>query len=69
MVAEAEQEDVAGVARSYTGQYLKDVLAKSERVGSDRAIKLGKAKARAPKREREAAEQFSIQPNAAASVG
>ncbi len=47
-------EDVAGEARSYTGQYLKDILARSERVAAVPAMKLGKAKA--PKREREAAE-------------
>jgi excinuclease ABC subunit A len=54
IVAEGTPEDVAGEARSYTGQYLKDILARSERVESGPAMKLGKV--RAPKREREAAE-------------
>jgi len=49
-------EDVAGEKRSYTGQYLKDILARSERVEAAPAMKLGKARAKAPKREREAAE-------------
>ena len=52
----AKQEDVAKEPRSYTGQYLQDILARSERVEAGPAMKLGKAKARAPKREREAAE-------------
>jgi excinuclease ABC subunit A len=56
IVAEGTPEDVAGEKRSYTGQYLKDILARSERVESGPAMKLGKARARAPKREREAAE-------------
>jgi excinuclease ABC subunit A len=56
VVAEGTPEDVAAVARSYTGQYLKDILAKSERVEAGPAMKLTKARARAPKREREAAE-------------
>jgi hypothetical protein len=47
---------VAGETRSYTGQYLKDILARSGRVEAAPAMKLGKAKAKAPKREREAAE-------------
>jgi len=68
-VAEGTPEDVAGVAteggaggtsegkpRSYTGQYLKDILARSERVEAAPAMKLGKARAKVPKREREAAE-------------
>lgn len=38
------------------GGYLKDILARSERVEAGPAMKLGKARARAPKREREAAE-------------
>jgi hypothetical protein len=45
-----------GKPRTYTGQYLKDILARSERVESASAMKLGKARAKAPKREREAAE-------------
>ena len=49
----AKQEDVAKEPRSYTGQYLKDILARSERVESGPAMKLGKARNRAPKRERE----------------
>jgi excinuclease ABC subunit A len=56
IVAEGTPEDVAAVARSYTGQYLKDILARSERVEAAPAMKRGKAKAKAPKREREAAE-------------
>jgi excinuclease ABC subunit A len=56
IVAEGTPEDVAGEPRSYTGQYLKDILARSERVESGPAMKLGRGKARAPKREREAAE-------------
>ncbi len=56
IVAEGTPEDVAGVARSYTGQYLKDILARSERVESGPAMKLGRTRAKAPKREKEAAE-------------
>jgi len=56
IVAEGTPEDVAKEPRSYTGQYLKDILARSERVESGPAMKLGKARAKAPKREREAAE-------------
>ena len=52
----AKQKDVAAEARSYTGQYLKDILARSERVEAAPAMKLGKPRAKAPKREREAAE-------------
>jgi excinuclease ABC subunit A len=55
IVAEGTPEDVAEVARSYTGQYLKDILARSERVASGPAMKLAKPKART-KREREPAE-------------
>jgi excinuclease ABC subunit A len=55
IVAEGTPEDVAAETRSYTGQYLKDILARSERVAVP-AMKLGKARAKAPKREREAAE-------------
>ena len=56
IVAEGTPEDVAKEKRSYTGQYLADVLAKSERAESGPAIKLGKTRARVSKREREAAE-------------
>jgi hypothetical protein len=42
--------------RSYTGRYLKDVRARSKQVESSSAMKLGKVKARALKREREAVE-------------
>ena len=54
IVAEGTPEDVAKEKRSYTGQYLAEILAKSERVESGPAIKL--TKSRAAKREREAAE-------------
>jgi len=47
---------VAKEPRNYTGQYLKETLAKSERVKSGPAMNFAKAKARASKREREAAE-------------
>lgn len=56
IVAEGTPEDVAGEKRSYTGQYLAEVLAKSERVESGPAMKLTKARSRVSKREREAAE-------------
>jgi hypothetical protein len=52
----AKQEDVAKEKRSYTGQYLAEVLAKSERVESGPAMKLAKPRSRVSKREREAAE-------------
>jgi hypothetical protein len=54
--AEGTPEDVAKVERSYTGQYLKETLARSERVESGPAIKFAKGKTRASKRERETAE-------------
>ena len=56
IVAEGTPEAVAREARSYTGQYLADVLAKSERAESSPTMKLTKSRTRAPKREREAAE-------------
>jgi excinuclease ABC subunit A len=56
IVAEGAPEDVAAVARSYTGAYLKDILARSKRTPSWPAMKLVKVRAKAPKREREAAE-------------
>ncbi|MGQ0661964.1 excinuclease ABC subunit UvrA [Sphingosinicella sp.] len=56
IVAEGTPEDVAGEKRSYTGQYLAEILARSERVESGPAIKLAKGRARVSKREREAAE-------------
>jgi len=43
-------EDVAKVARSYTGQYLKDIIARSEQAEAAPAMKPGKVRARAPKR-------------------
>jgi hypothetical protein len=51
-----KQEDVARETRSYTGQYLKDILARSERVEAGPAMKLGRARAKVAKREREVAE-------------
>ena len=54
IVAEGTPEDVAREPRSYTGQYLKEVLARSEKAEAAPAMKFTK-KARA-KREREAAE-------------
>ncbi len=55
VVAEGTPEDVAGEPRSYTGGYLGPLLAKSAR--SDQpALKLGKARSSASKRQREAAE-------------
>jgi excinuclease ABC subunit A len=56
IVAEGTPEDVAKEPRSYTGQYLKDILARSERVEAGPAMELGKARAKAPKLEREAAD-------------
>jgi excinuclease ABC subunit A len=56
IVAEGSPEDVAGEKRSYTGQYLAEILARSERVEAGPAIKLSKARTRVSKREREAAE-------------
>ena len=56
IVASGTPEDVAVEKRSYTGQYLAEILARSERVESGPAIKLTKARARVSKREREAAE-------------
>jgi excinuclease ABC subunit A len=47
IVAEGTPEDGAGEPRSYTGQYLKDILARSERVESAPAMKLGRARAKA----------------------
>lgn len=56
VVAEGTPEQVAKEPRSYTGQYLTDVLAKSKRTDSESAIKFTKARSRTSKREREAAE-------------
>lgn len=56
VVAEGTPEDVTAEARSYTGQYLKDILAWSERVEAAPAMKPEKAKARVAKPEREIAE-------------
>jgi excinuclease ABC subunit A len=56
IVAEGTPEDVANEPRSYTGHYLKEVLAKSERAASGPAMKFSKARPRTSKREREAAE-------------
>jgi excinuclease ABC subunit A len=56
IVAEGTPEDVAREKRSYTGQYLAEILARSERVESGPAIKLEKTRTRVSKREREAAE-------------
>lgn len=56
IVAVGTPEDVAREARSYTGQYLKDVLAKSAHDPSGPAMKLSKPRVRALRREREAAE-------------
>ncbi len=56
VVAEGTPEQVSDEPRSYTGQYLADILTKSERAEAGPAMKLGKARARVPKREREAAE-------------
>jgi excinuclease ABC subunit A len=56
IVAVGTPEDVAGERRSYTGQYLKDILARSERVEAAPAMKLTKNRARFPKREQEPAE-------------
>jgi len=56
IVVAGTPEDVAAEERSYTGQYLNDILAPSDRVEAGSAIKLGKARAKAPKRERRAAE-------------
>jgi len=52
----AKPEQVAKEPRSYTGHYLKDVLAKSERAASGPAMKFSKPRSRTSKREREAAE-------------
>ncbi len=56
IVAVGTPEDVAGETRSYTGQYLRDILARSERASLEPAMKLARTRARAPKREREAAD-------------
>ena len=56
IVAEGTPEQVAKEPRSYTGQYLAGILARSERAESGPAMKLTKPRTRAPKREREAAE-------------
>ncbi|MGE3395722.1 MAG: ATP-binding cassette domain-containing protein, partial [Sphingomonas sp.] len=56
IVAVGTPEDVAGEKRSYTGQYLAEILARSERVETGPAIKLSKGRVRVSKREREAAE-------------
>jgi hypothetical protein len=49
-------EDVAAEKRSYTGRYLAEILARSERVEAGPAIKLAKPRSRVLKREREAVE-------------
>jgi excinuclease ABC subunit A len=56
VVAEGTPEDVAREKRSYTGGYLAELLAKSVRADHGPAMKLAKARSRAAKREREAAE-------------
>jgi excinuclease ABC subunit A len=56
IVAEGTPEQVAKVARSYTGGYLGPLLAKSASATQPALAKLGKARARTSKREREAAE-------------
>jgi excinuclease ABC subunit A len=53
IVAEGTPEQVAEEVRSYMGQYLKPLLAKSASTDRGPAIKLAKA---ASKRQREAAE-------------
>ncbi len=53
IVAEGTPEDVAEEKRSYTGAYLKDILARSERVESRPAMKLRKTRSRVSGRERE----------------
>ena len=49
IVAEGTPEEVAKEPRSYTGQYLKEMLARSERVEAGPAMKFAKGKARAAK--------------------
>jgi excinuclease ABC subunit A len=56
IVAQGTPEDVAREPRSYTGQYLREILERSHRTESAPAIKFSKPRARASKREREAAE-------------
>ncbi len=57
VVAEGTPEDVAKESRSYTGQYLKEVLAKSPTAHSEQGPSLAKAASRGRKvREREPAE-------------
>ena len=56
IVAEGTPEDVAKEPLSFTGQYLREVLEGSRRAEDAPAIKLVKPRARASKREREAAE-------------
>ena len=55
VVAEGTPEQVAASPRSFTGAYLKDILARSKRTESGPAMKLTKTRSRASKREREAA--------------
>jgi len=56
IVVEGTPEDIAQQPRSYTGQYLAEILAKAKRAEAGPAMKLTKGRARTPKREREAAE-------------
>jgi excinuclease ABC subunit A len=56
IVAVGTPEDVAKEPKSYTGQYLKEILAKSERIETGPAMKLARPRSRVSKREREAAE-------------
>ena len=56
IVAEGTPEEVAKVARSYTGQYLTDTLARSVRADQVPALRLPTERSRSPKREREPAE-------------
>lgn len=56
IVAEGTPEDVAKERRSYTGQYLATLLAKSVRADQAPALKLSKTRLRVSRREREPAE-------------